>query len=47
MCRRGRPHLDSSVALIVTIAIDALLLAFLLATYNRLVSMRNNLRNAW
>jgi len=29
------------------IAVAALLLFFLLRTYNRLVAMRNNLRNAW
>lgn len=39
--------MDISVALIVIIAIAALLLIFLLRTYNRLVRMRNNLRNAW
>jgi LemA protein len=39
--------LDSSVALIIIIAIAALALIFLLSTYNRLVRMRNNLRNAW
>jgi LemA protein len=39
--------LDSSLALIVIIAVAALLLIFLLRTYNRLISMRNNLRNAW
>ena len=39
--------MDSSVALIVIIAIAALALIFLLSTYNGLVRMRNNLRNAW
>ncbi|HEU5415530.1 MAG TPA: LemA family protein [Candidatus Angelobacter sp.] len=39
--------MDSTLALIVIIAIAAVLLLFLLTTYNRLVRMRNNLRNAW
>ena len=39
--------MDSSIALIVVIAIAALLLFYLLRTYNGLVRMRNNLRNAW
>ena len=39
--------MDSSLALIVIIAIAALLLIFLLRSYNRLISMRNSLRNAW
>jgi len=39
--------LDGSVALILIVAIAALALIFLLSTYNGLVRMRNNLRNAW
>lgn len=39
--------MDFSVLLIVIIAVAALLLIWLLKTYNRLVSMRNNLRNSW
>ena len=39
--------MDNSLALIAIIAVAALLLFFLLKTYNRLVAMRNNLRNAW
>jgi LemA protein len=39
--------LDSSLLLIVIISVAALLLIFLLRTYNRLIAMRNNLRNAW
>jgi LemA protein len=38
---------DFSAVLIVIIAVAALLLIWLLRTYNRLVSMRNHLRNAW
>ena len=39
--------MDFSVLLIVIIAVAAVLLIWLLKTYNRLVSMRNNLRNSW
>ncbi len=39
--------MDGSVALILIVAIAALALIFLLSTYNGLVRMRNNLRNAW
>jgi LemA protein len=39
--------LDISLGLIIIIAVAALLLFFLLRTYNHLVAMRNNLRNAW
>ncbi len=39
--------MDNSLALIVIVAVAALLLIFLLRSYNRLISMRNNLRNAW
>jgi LemA protein len=39
--------LDPSFVLIVVIAVAALILVFLLRSYNRLVSMRNHLRNAW
>jgi LemA protein len=39
--------LDFSVLLIVIIIIAAVLLIWLLRTYNRLVSMRNKVRNAW
>jgi LemA protein len=39
--------LDSTLALIVIIAVAAALLLFLLATYNLMVRLRNNLRNAW
>jgi LemA protein len=38
---------DPSVALIVVIAAAALVLTFLLITYNGMVRMRNNLRTAW
>lgn len=36
-----------SYTLIAVIAVAVLVLFFLLRTYNRLVAMRNNLRNAW
>ncbi|HST77910.1 MAG TPA: LemA family protein [Verrucomicrobiae bacterium] len=39
--------MDSTLALIVIVAAAAALLLFLLTTYNLLVRMRNNLRNAW
>jgi LemA protein len=39
--------LDFSVGLIAIIVIAVLLLLFLLRTYNRLVSMRNSVRNGW
>jgi LemA protein len=35
------------LALYILIAVIALLLVFVLKTYNGLISMRNNLRNAW
>lgn len=35
------------MALYILIAVIALLLVFVLKTYNGLISMRNNLRNAW
>jgi len=35
------------LALYILIAVIALLLVFMLKTYNGLISMRNNLRNAW
>ena len=35
------------MAVYIVIAVIALLLIFLLKTYNGLISMRNNLRNAW
>lgn len=39
--------MDGSIALIVIVAGAALLLIFLLKSYNGLISMRNTLRNAW
>lgn len=39
--------MDSSVALIIIVAVAVLALFFLLGTFNSLVRMRNNLRNAW
>ncbi|HSM84957.1 MAG TPA: LemA family protein [Candidatus Limnocylindrales bacterium] len=39
--------MDSSYGLIALIALAILVLFFLLKTYNRLVRMRNSLRNAW
>jgi LemA protein len=39
--------LDISYGLIAVIAIAVVVLFFLLKTYNALVRMRNNLRNAW
>ncbi len=39
--------MDISVGLIAVVAVAVLVVFFLLRTYNSLVRMRNNLRNAW